>query len=85
MRDKYYRRFLESANSGVDSYITIRHDPDVKWPDLNLKIADCNRRVNLWFGLTKKDLRRSRRKLNAIKAMVARVEQIIEMYEMEGK
>ena len=44
-RNRNYRKWLEPASTGTDSYVQVSQDDD--WIDLT--IADCGRRVGLSF------------------------------------
>lgn len=46
-RRTHYRAFLEPPARSVDSYVHLDISPEGDW--INLKIADCNRSVNLGF------------------------------------
>ena len=76
-----HREFLEPARNDVDSYVAVAYYKDESWPSMELKVADCNRNVNLHFGLSKNKIKTSRRKLEKLKKAIAMLEAWIEMHE----
>lgn len=77
-----WRKFLETTASGVDSYVVLNWEADSNYPDASLKIADCDRRVSLYFGLkTKVQVRAARRKLNGLREAIDRLEEVVSKYE----
>lgn len=46
----YIRKWLEEEKAGVDSYVVVCGELMGKDVDAYVKIADCNRNVNLNFG-----------------------------------
>jgi hypothetical protein len=48
MADKTVRRFLEPPSSGVDSFVKVTVERG-NYANVLLKIADCDRRVELWL------------------------------------
>ncbi len=59
------RTFLETAKTGIDSYVSTTIDGD----QITLKIADCNRSVSLDFSYGKYDSRTK----SAARAKLARL------------
>jgi hypothetical protein len=66
-----YRTFLEPPATEVDSYVRVTN---YKYGEVELKVADCDRRITLAFRKTKAGLR----KLAKMERALAEVRAIIE-------
>jgi hypothetical protein len=73
------RWFLEPASTEVDSYVVV--DLPSPWQDESalLKIADCDRRIQLWFPWgSKRAIARSRKKIAGLRKALDTLEQGLE-------
>jgi len=77
------RWFLEPPSSGVDSYVVVDDDNDIhvhSYDSILLKIADCDRRVHLYFPTgTAERRRQARRKLERLRQALDLLEERIEL------
>ena len=72
-----WRTFLEPARNDVDSYVAVSVDDNF----IDLKVADCDRRVHLYFYPgTAKERRTARAKLARLREALDRVEQAIDIF-----
>lgn len=77
-RNKAIRRrwFLCPPSADVDSYVVVSDEgPDDSWRSINLKIADCNRHVNIGFSMRSGDIAASRAKFAKLKAAIDLIEE----------
>lgn len=82
-----WRQFLQSPDTEVDSYVVV-HIPDQKQDEAAmLKIADCDRRVMLWFSWgSAKGIATSRKKIAVLREALDRLEAGLErLYQEEKK
>jgi hypothetical protein len=66
-----WRKFLETPVSGTDSYVAVTVHDDGTW--INLKIADCDRRINLGFDRVPKKRKAMIHKINTLQIALDKV------------
>lgn len=74
-----WRRFLESAGNEVDSYVAV----EVSDYSIGLKIADCDRRVKLFFTPSgEKNRAQMLRKVKTLRTALDAVEAAVESWKI---
>jgi hypothetical protein len=74
-----WRKFLQLASQDVDSYVAVTIPRNAQDMSMVLKIADCNKSIELYFNLsTLRNQKISRKKIAILKEAINKLEEGLE-------